>query len=147
MFPEEFVANQSVFWTVFSGTVVYILSQIALKLVIEPVHDLKKTIGMISHSLVERASVILNPGNSRKKIMDATSRELRKLASQLRSHLYLIPCYPVMARIFRLPLPAEILAASTALIGLSNGVHQSGAGVNGGKLKRVCNALRIYDEP
>jgi hypothetical protein len=109
---------------VVSGTFVYILGQIALKLVIEPVHDLKKTIGVISHSLIERANVISNPGVPTKDVMDETSRELRKLASQLRSHLYLIPCYPVMAGIFRLPLPAEILAASKALIGLSNRVHE-----------------------
>jgi hypothetical protein len=51
-----------VFWTVVSGTLVYILGQIAFKLVIEPVHDLKKTIGVISHSLIERESDIFNPG-------------------------------------------------------------------------------------
>ena len=86
------MANQSVFWTVFSGTVVYIFGQIALKLVIEPVHDLKKTIGMISHALIECANVIYNPGVLTKDVLDETSRELRNLASQLRSHLYLIPC-------------------------------------------------------
>ncbi|MGO9235529.1 MAG: hypothetical protein ACLP4V_16205 [Methylocella sp.] len=50
-----------VFWTVFSGTVIYVLGQLALKLVIEPIHDLKKTIGVISYSLIERANVIYNP--------------------------------------------------------------------------------------
>ena len=138
------------FWTVVSGTFVYILGQVALKLVIEPVHDLKKTIGVISHSLIERANVISNPGVPTKDVMDETSRELRKLASQLRSHLYLIPCYPVMAGIFRLPLPAEILAASKALIGLSNGVHEVHEGThrfNATNVKTVCASLRIYDEP
>jgi hypothetical protein len=141
------VANQSVFWTVFSGTLVYILGQIFLKLFIEPVHDLKKTIGMISHSLIERANVISNPGLLPKDVNDETSQELRKLASRLQSHLYLIPCYPAMAWIFRLPLRAGILAASKALIGLSNGVHESAYGVNASNVKRVCDSLRIYNEP
>ena len=111
---------------------------------------MKKTIGVISHSLIERANVISNPGVPTKDVMDETSRELRKLASQLRSHLYLIPCYPVMAGIFRLPLPAEILAASKALIGLSNGVHEVHEGThrfNATNVKTVCASLRIYDEP
>lgn len=113
------MANQLavVFLTVSSGTVTYVLGQLAFKLVVEPVHDLKKTIGVISHSLIERANVISKPGISPKDVMDEKSRELRKLASQLRSHLYVIPCYPVMAGIFRLPRPAEILVASKALIG------------------------------
>ncbi len=141
--------NQNVFWTVFSGTVVYILGQIALKLVIEPVHDLKKTIGVISHALIERANVIYNPGVLTTDVLDETSRELRNLASQLRSHLYLIPCYPVVAGVFRLPLPSEIRAASKALMGLSNGVHEVHEGThrfNATNVKTVCDSLRIYNE-
>ena len=104
---RDFVANQLevVFLTVSSGTVTYVLGQLALKLVVEPVHDLKKTIGMISHSLIERANVISNPGLSPKDVNDETSRELRKLASQLLSHLCLIPCYPVMAGYSDFPIP------------------------------------------
>ena len=119
------MANQLevVFLTLSSGTATYVLGQLALKFVVEPIHELKKTISVISHSLIKRANVISNPGLSPKDVNDETSRELRKLATQLPSHLYLIPCDPVMAGIFRLPLPAEILAALKALIGLSNGVH------------------------
>ncbi len=139
-----------VFLTVFSGVVTYILGQIALKLVIEPVQDLKRTIGVISHSLIERGNVIYNPGVPTRDVMDETSRELRKLASQLRSHLYLIPRYPLMAGIFRLPHHAGIEAASKALIGLSNGVHEAHENthrVNTANVKTVCDSLRIYNEP
>jgi hypothetical protein len=142
-----------VFLTVFSGTATYVFGQLALKLVVEPVHDLKKTIGVIAHSLTERANVISNPGVSPKDVNDETSRELRNLASQLQSHLYLIdiiPYYRRMARLFGLPLPAEILAASKALIGLSNGVHEvpeGTHGVNATDVKTVRDSLRIYNEP
>jgi hypothetical protein len=147
--PEGFVANQLevVFLTVFSGTVTYVLGQLALKLVVEPVHDLKKTIGGISHSLIERESDIFNPGLGQNDVMDETARELRKLASQLQSHLYLIPWYTVMARIFRLPFPAKILVASKALKGLANGIRKSTDGVNAKYVKTVCDSLRIYNEP
>ena len=50
-----------VFLTVFSGVITYILGQLALKLVVEPVQELKKTIGVIAHSLIERANVIYTP--------------------------------------------------------------------------------------
>jgi hypothetical protein len=133
-----------VFLTVFSGVVIYILGQLALKLVIEPVQDLKKIIGVISHSLIERGNVIANPGVLSKDVMDETSLELRKLASHLQSQMYFIPCYPVMAWIFRLPLPAQIMAASKALIGLSNGVRGGGPNrFNAMNVRTVCDSLRI----
>ncbi len=70
-----------VFWTVFSGTVIYVLGQLALKLVIEPIHDLKKTIGVISYSLIERANVIYNPLSaiSRHRGANAPSNEINYL--------------------------------------------------------------------
>jgi hypothetical protein len=67
-----------VFLTVFSGVLTYTLGALILKLVIEPVQDLKKTIGVISHSLIERANVYSNPGIGTKDVADETSRELRK---------------------------------------------------------------------
>jgi hypothetical protein len=55
--------------------------------------------------------------------------------------------HPLMAGIFRFPLRAEILAASKALNGLANGIHNSADGVNAKYVKTVCDSLRIYDEP
>jgi hypothetical protein len=52
-----------------------------------------------------------------------------------------------MARIFRLPFRAEILAASKALKGLANGNHKSTDGANAKYVKTVCDSLRIYNEP
>ena len=132
--------------TVISGVITYVLGQIALKLFIEPVQELKKTIGAISHSFIERANVIYNPGVLTKEVMDETSKELRKLASQLRSHLYLIPAYPRTARIFWLPALADIHNASKALIGLANGVHEVERPDNPKSkyVKMVCDSLRIY---
>ena len=102
---------------------------------------------MISQSLIERKSEISNPGLGKDDVMDETARELRKLASRLPKYLYLIPLYTVMARIFRLPFRAEILAASKALKGLANGIHKSTDGVNAKYVKTVCDSLRIYNEP
>jgi hypothetical protein len=135
----------AVFITVLSGTLVYVLGQIILKFFIEPIHELKKTIGVISHSLIERANIIYNPGLglNDKEFPAKTSQELRNLASRLRSHLYLIPCYPWAASIFSLPAPSKIQDASKALIGLSNGVFQDKQRLNHGQVETVCNSLGI----
>lgn len=137
------MADLTVFSTVLSGTLVYVIGQIILKFFIEPVQELKKTIGVISHSLIERANVISNPGISVREVEHETSRELRNLASHLRSHLCLIPCYAWTARIFGLPTPAEIQNASKALIALSNSVFEDKQGHNHKLVKRVYESLGV----
>jgi hypothetical protein len=137
----------TVFLTVISGVLTYIVGQLILKLVIEPLQDLRRTIGSISHTLIERANVIQNPGVPTQEVMDETSQELRKLSSQLRSHLYLVPLYRSTARIFRLPTPDEIQAASSSLIGLSNSVYQARENIykiNAKRVETICDSLGIY---
>jgi hypothetical protein len=106
----------TVFLTVLSGVVTYIAGQLVLKLLIEPVQDLKKTIGLVSFTLIERANVIFNPGTFAKDVMDDTAQELRKLASHLRAHLSLIPRYDIAARIFGLRSRHDIYEATRCLI-------------------------------
>jgi len=60
--------DSTVFLTIFAGVVTYVLGQIVLKLVIEPVQDLRRTIGAISLTLIERANVTQNPVVSREVV-------------------------------------------------------------------------------
>jgi len=136
--------------TVLSGVLTYVAGQLILKLVIEPVQDLKKTIGQISHVLIERANVISNPGVPTSEVMDATSSELRRLSSQLHAHLYLVPAYDKTARVFRLPTRDRILTAASNLIGLSNSVFKARDSIYEANAKRnegICDALGIYLAP
>ena len=48
--------TESVFFTIFTGVSIYLLGQIIVKLVIDPVHEMKKTIGQISHSMIMYAN-------------------------------------------------------------------------------------------
>jgi hypothetical protein len=139
--------NATVFLTVISGVLTYVLGQLVLKLVIEPVHDLRKTIGLISHALIERANVIQNPGVPSDEVMNATSQELRRLSSQLQSHLYLVPKYTITARVFQLPSRQSLLDASGAMIGLSNSVYRASGNVyevNAKRVEKICDSLSIY---
>jgi len=140
--------DKTVFLTVLSGVLTYVLGQLVLKLVIEPVQDMKKTIGDISHSLIEHANVISNPGLPKKEVIAETSSHLRKLSSKIQSHLYLVPLYPITARIFRLPQKEKILEASKYLIGLSNSVFSETNDKvyesNAKRVERICDGLGIY---
>lgn len=139
----------TVFITVLSGVLTFVFGQLVVKIFLDPVRDLRKTIGQISHTLVERANVIANPGEATKERMDETSDLLRKLSSQLHAHLFLIPSYNRTAVVFRLPPKEALLKASRNLIGLSNSVHQSDFNlyeVNAKRVDAICDSLKIYRE-
>ncbi len=139
--------NCTVLLTIVSGVLTFVLGQIFVKLVIEPVHEMKKTIGQISHSLIEHANVIANPGVPSKEVMHEASRQLRRLSSQLHAHLFLVPLYVVTARIFFLPSATKVREASTALIGLSNSLFQPTEGIykeSAQRVESICDLLGIF---
>ena len=79
--------------------------------------------------------------------MTDTARELRKLSSQLQSHLYLVPAYPITAVVFRLPTRPKLLKAASQLMGLSNSLHRVTDHVyerNAKRVENICDALSIY---
>jgi hypothetical protein len=96
-----------------------------LKAVIEPVQETKKTIGQIPHSLIEYGHVVQNPGFASEELTRETSRQLRRLSSQLHGHLYLVLLYDSTALLLGLPSRDKMLSASGSLIGLSNSVFST----------------------
>ena len=139
--------DATVFLTVLSGVVTYVVGQIVVKLLIEPVQETKKTIGQISHSLIEHAAVFQNPGIPSEDAMRQTSQHLRKLSSQLNAHLYLVPAYKLTAKVFLLPDREKLIAAAGGLMGLSNSVYRNSESVykhNAKRVELVCDSLSIY---
>ena len=139
--------NTTVFLTVILGVITYVLGQLVLKLLIEPVQETKKLIGQIAHSLTEHANVIQNPGVPSEEVMKDTSQHLRKLSAQLETQIYLVPMYSVTAFIFRLPSRNQILSAARSLMGLSNSVFRASDGIYKSNAKRVENihdSLGLY---
>lgn len=137
----------TIFFTVLSGVITFVIGQLIVKLILDPVQDMKKTIGQVSHTLVERSYVIANPGVPTKENMDFTSDSLRRLSSQLHAHLYIIPWYDKTSKVFCLPSKEKLLDASKALIGLSNSVYRPENKVyeaNTKRVERVCDSLGIY---
>jgi hypothetical protein len=124
-----------------------VFGQVAVKLVIEPVQELRKSIGKVAQGMVMHASVISNPGVPSVDAMDETSKELRMLSSDLHTHLRLVPWYSKTARVFGLPTHDQILLASSCLIGLSNSVHGASENIyeaNAARVEKIHDALGIY---
>jgi hypothetical protein len=140
----------AVFWTVLSGTFVFVFGQIILQFVIVPVQDFLKTIAAIAHARVEHAQVTANPGVLLAERMDETSRHLRRLSAQLHSHLFLVRPYVPVSRVFNLPSRSKVLQTSKSLIGLSNSVASDANGKthqwNAERWESICEALGIYIE-
>lgn len=140
----------TVFWTVLSGVITYVLGQLAVKLLIDPIQEMKRTIGQIAHALIDLANVIANPGVPSRDVADAASKHLRSLSSQLQSHLYLVPAYSASASLFRLPKMAQVVEATGLLIGLSNSLHRATDHVyehNAKRVEKIHDLLGIYIAP
>ena len=111
--------------TAIGAVLVFVASQILGKLVVEPVQDLKKTLGEIRYALKFHAQAIMTPVGDR-VVEDKASEALRKLACDLLSKVGAVPLYDKWAAISRgfIPTRANAYEASKNLIGLSNSVHQ-----------------------
>lgn len=88
--------------TVVSGTIVYSLGQLFLKLALEPAVELRRVIGEVDHAVTLYADLISNLGVnvSRPERIQAGSECFRDLASELRAKSRAIPWYQVSA-VFR----------------------------------------------
>ena len=109
-----------VFVTVISGVLIFVSSQILLKMIIDPVHMLKKHIGKIAHNMDHLAPYYSNPGTLEDDVLKEVKEKIRMLASDLSEAFYLVPYYKKIHRIFGLPSFDDVLTANSRLIGLSN---------------------------
>ncbi|MEH2319524.1 hypothetical protein [Nostoc sp.] len=134
--------------TIISGVFVFILGQLILKLIIEPIQEFRKTLADIAFALIEYANIYSNPGCADNELEKKASEEFRKLSSRLNAQMYLIPAYKSISKLFGLPSKDNLLEAASALIGLSNGVFKSPidlVNINLEGAKKIRTLLGIYD--
>lgn len=104
----------TIFLTVLSGVIVYVLGQLALKLVIEPGHEFKRTVADIAHALIMIDGVFVRTDQ---KKSEEVSAQLRELSARLYAHVYLINY--ITSLIFRVPTRKKLLNAMQELNRLS----------------------------
>lgn len=107
------------------GVLIFIIGQYILKLILEPIIELKKLFGSISAFFLREQHKITNASNAKigQKSANATNTEYylqlhdeaRMLSSQLLSKSYAIPFYFFISTLFKLPCQSCILEVSQSL--------------------------------
>lgn len=144
------MVGSTVFQTVLSGVLVFVLGQIFLKLVIDPVYQLKKTKADIAHTLIRYAYALHNPNVIPKELYAETYDKLRALSGQLYADMELIPAYWLFGRMFCLPRASKVYESAKNLIGVANWM-----GTNHDRqfdhiirnIQSVCDNLGLYIAP
>jgi hypothetical protein len=119
-----------VFYIILAGVIIYVLGEIIVKIVIDPVQELKRVIADIAFKLIHYSHVFklstaadTSEEASEKTIdrekLEQAADEYRKLASMLNAGLRLVPFYPLIRVLFFLPGEADIIDARNELIEMS----------------------------
>ena len=114
--------------TIFGAIVVFILGEWILKFVLEPIRDLRRTIGEVRYSLAFHAQIILTPVSRTKERSEETRRELLRLSCELYMHSEAIPWRRFITKVSNgfVPDPKRIRSAAIGLRTLSTYVHETG---------------------
>ncbi|WP_423840408.1 hypothetical protein ONE56_06020 [Vibrio mytili] len=111
----------TVFLTVLSGVLIFVLGQLLLKLLIEPIQELRTLVSKIAYDLIKLANVFANPTDPEEERFTEACKVMREHSSNLHAHFYLVPFYNISCRLFGLPKEEDVLNATKELIRLSNG--------------------------
>ena len=104
--------NNSIFWTIVVGVIVFAASQYVLKLILEPITSFRRTLSDISSTILFHQARITNARPD-----DAISQELKRLSASLRAGMNEIRFYGFLSelRIFGIPPRARIREACREL--------------------------------
>jgi hypothetical protein len=116
-------------FTIFGGVIVYVVGQLLSKFLIEPVQDLRKTIGETRFNLAFYASEIHTPISRTPERSEEARDALTKSSCDLLAKLQVIPFHDRLASISRRNFPPRksIEDAAVQLRGLSTYVHETGS--------------------
>lgn len=108
--------------TVIVGVLVFVIGQIIVRFVVDPIHEQRLQIGLIADALIFYADVYSNPGadmHSEERLTKARA-DLRSRASQLMAKSNAIPCYGLWSFIRLIPRWESVVRSRGHLIRLSN---------------------------
>jgi hypothetical protein len=123
---------EKIIWSAFGAVAVYLVGQLLSKFFIDPLYELRKTIGDVRFNLSFHSPTINTPIGRSKETSDAARDALRKNSADLIAKLQAVPLY-VLARILSLgtvPSRKNIEAAAVQLRALSTYVHEEGSKAN-----------------
>ncbi|MDQ1341042.1 MAG: hypothetical protein QG567_2200 [Campylobacterota bacterium] len=122
------------FSTIISAVIIFVSGQFGLKLIVEPIQELKKEVSKVLNAMIFHADRISNPSSNTKEIGNEISKLLRKHASNLEAKSSIIPAYKIFEIFKILPSKINIQKVSQLLIGLSNDLYDSTHGMENSKI-------------
>lgn len=119
-----------VFYIILAGVIIYVLGEIIVKIVIDPVQELKRVIADVAFKLIHYSHVFklssaddsdtaTGEAEIAPEKLEQAADEYRKLASMLNAGLRLVPFYPLARVVFLLPKEVDIIDARNELIEMS----------------------------
>lgn len=96
--------------TVVAGVLVFLVGQIALKCIIEPVQQLKATIARVSNLLLLYQAKLMNASCE-----DVIAEDIKRLSADIISDSYHVLCFPLFRLAFGLPSRQALLNAAKEL--------------------------------
>jgi len=116
-------------FTIFGGVIVYVIGQLLSKFLIEPTHELKKTIGEVRFNLAFHAPTIHTPIARDTERSQKAYEALMKSSCDLLARVNAIPFYGTLSKNSQgfLPSRQAIMDAAVQLCGLSTYVHETDA--------------------
>lgn len=139
-----------VFQTVVAGATIFVLGQVVIRFLLDPIRAYRELVGRVAHAIVLHSTANYGhvPGTDRQLVSptppEEAIRTFRSLAGELSQCTYAIPCYSLFVLLHLIPSRANIQLAAQNLIGMSNSVGhlQNSQADRQGVIRR---ALRIYD--
>jgi len=111
--------NNQVFYTVVSGTLVFVLGQILQRFILEPIQSYKKTVGKIDNKLKFYSNVLTNAGFKHEFLADVTDT-IRKLSCEIESDYKQIPFSRLLSKLKVIEKHEDVARVAQGLIFLSN---------------------------
>lgn len=138
----------TLFTTILAGVTVFVLGQIVLKWMIEPIQKFRMLKREILFHLANDHATIHNARMVKKETALEVGRTLERLGASLLANQYLIPMYPQIQRVFQLPDREKVKLAAKQLRLISNSIFGEEHDIHY-KLDLyrmdVCEALDIED--
>ena len=96
--------------TILVGVSIFVIGQVLLKLLVEPIVSLKTSIGELSALFLREHACVTNASAT-----EATQQALKNLTSRILSHKQAIPLYPICAIVFGLPSEKKLIDSCSSV--------------------------------
>ena len=131
--------SREMFETILSGVLVFVSGQIFLKMVLDPVNELKKSFADVAHGFLVNAPFIYKPGALNEEQKQIVSVRLLSLSGKLQANLQLVPLYGFWGHIFFMPTAKDIRDAAQYLVAINNWLHSGNEGA-------LLHIMRYYQD-